>query len=193
MSKVELKLLGISYSQTQAGSYIVILSELDSDRKLPVVVRPFEAQYITFKIEGLKLQKPLTQDFFKMFAKSFNIDVSEIYIYDVSEGIFSAKMIASNVTHDSEIECSIGDAISMSILFKCPITCEESVLNKAGVYMNNDGSTSEEHKKINSQENRNTSVTLDSLKDLLQKALEDEEYEAAAQIRDRIREIEEKS
>ena len=183
MGKVKLKILGISYSQLQAGSYVVILSELESDRKLPVVIKPFEAQYITLKIEGLKPQKPLTQDFFKMFAKSFNIDVSEIYIYDVLEGVFHVRMLASNSTNDAEIECSIGDAISMSILFRCPITCEESVLNKAGVYMNDDGTMNSKHKEINSKENRNAVSTIDDLKELLQKALDEEEYEKAAQIR----------
>ncbi len=91
--KKEVKILGLSYAQSQAGSYVVVLSEKKGKRKLPIVIKPSDAQQIALKIEGVKSSRPLTHDLFKSFADSFNIDVQEVYIYAIVEGIFNTKLI----------------------------------------------------------------------------------------------------
>lgn len=188
MKKIKVKLLGLSYSQSQIGSYVLVLSEIKGERKLPIIIKPADAQYIALKIEGIETPHPLTQDLFKSFTDALDADVNEIYIHSIVEGIFYAKVIISNAVDTHEIDCLIGDAISLSLLYKCPIFTSSSVMDLAGIYMDDNGEITDEQREKNHTE-RNTKgiVTIDDLEKMLEKAVENEEYEIATQLRDRIK------
>jgi bifunctional DNase/RNase len=199
MKKKKLKILGLSYSQTQAGSYIVVLSESRGNRKIPVVVKGSDAQQIALKLENIKSPRPLTHDLFKSMADQFQIDVKEVFIYSVVEGVFYCKIMTSNGVEDVEIETTIGDAITLSLIFKCPLMVNESVLESSGINVNDDGtdpkkSNVEDVEDIDDVElvevnPKKRVVSIEDLEKMMQKALENEEYEIAAEIRDRIIEL----
>lgn len=193
MKKKQVKVIGISYSQSQIGSYIVILSEIKGKRKLPLIVKPADAQQIALKIEGIKSPRPLTHDIFKSLTDSFDIDIQEIYIYSVLEGIFYAKIIATNGLDEVEIECGVGDGISLSLVYDCSIYVCKSVLDSAGISINDDGTSMEEDvDDLEDDEREIKHVSVDDLEKLMQGALENEEYEIAAEIRDRIQSLKSK-
>ena len=190
MKRIKLKLLGLSYSQSQLGSYILVLSETKGDmRKLPVIIKPNEAQYIALKIEGIETPRPLTQDLFKSFTEALGADVSEIYIHNLVEGVFYAKVILTNAIDNYDIDCVVGDAISLALLYKCPIYTSQAVMNLAGIHMSDEGEITEEQKEKNFSEREKAIVTVEDLEKMLEKAVENEEYEIATQLRDRINEI----
>ncbi len=187
MKKIKLKLLGLSYSQNQIGSYVLVLSESKGERKVPIIIKPNDAQYIALKMEGIETPRPLTQDLFKMFTDALGAEVNQIYIHSIVEGIFYAKIILSNPIGSHEIECTIGDAISIAILYKCPIYASISVINSVGIYMSDDGEITEQQKEKNhSEKEKKPTVTIEDLEKMLQKAVDNEEYEIAIQLRDRI-------
>ena len=188
MKKKQVKVIGVSYSQSQMGSYIVVLSEIKGKRKLPLIVKPADAQQIALKIEGIKSPRPLTHDLFKSLTDSFEIDIQEIYIYSVLEGIFYSKIIATNGLDEVEIECSVGDGVSLSLVYDCPIYVSKSVLDSAGIVISDDGSKIEDIDELDEDEDTGEvkHISVDDLEKLMQGALENEEYEIAAEIRDRI-------
>lgn len=190
MRKIELKVLGLSYSQTQIGSYVIVLSEVGGDRKLPIIIKPAEAQVIALKIEGMKSPRPLTHDLFKNFSDSFGIDVQEVFIHNVAEGVFYTKLIATNGLDDAGIECTAGDGIALAITFDCAIFVNESVLNSSGIIMDEDGvasSTSNSKSLPTIPEEPKKIVSIEDLEHLMREAEENEEYEIAAELRDRIK------
>jgi bifunctional DNase/RNase len=187
----EVKVLGLSYGQSQAGSYVVVLSEKKGKRKLPIVIKPSDAQQIALKIEGMKSPRPLTHDLFKTITDSYSIDVQEVYIYAILEGIFYTKMVTSNGLEDAEIECTAGDGIALSIVYGCPLYASKEVLDISGVYINDDGSTMSEDEmdmEEDLEEFRPAKrvVSIEDLEHMMEDALANEEYEIAAEIRDRI-------
>lgn len=199
MKRKQLKVMGLSYSQTQAGSYIVVLSEIKGNRKIPVVVKASDAQEIALKIEKIKSPRPLLHDLFKSMTDSFGIDVQEVFIHSIVEGIFYCKMITTNGIEETEVECGIGDGITLALVYDCPIMIKTDVLESAGINMNDDGSEPEideieveidEEEKPKSKSKKRV-VSIEDLEIMMQKALESEEYEIAAEIRDRIQELKE--
>jgi bifunctional DNase/RNase len=110
MKKVELKIIALSYSQTQVGSYVLVLSERKGNRKLPIIIKPHDAQFIGMKLENLKTPRPLIQDIFKKLTTNLNCDLQQVVIHNVIEGIFYCKLVFSNTLEDFEIDCSVGDA-----------------------------------------------------------------------------------
>jgi len=194
MKKKQVKVIGVSYRQSQMGSYIVVLSEMKGKRKLPLIVKPVDAQQIALKIEGIKSPRPLTHDLFKSLTDSFEIDIQEVYIYSVLEGIFYAKIIATNGLDEVEIECAVGDGISLSLVYDCPIYVSKSVLDSAGISINDDGTSMEEDDSELEEDGEKEvkHVSVDDLEKLMQGALENEEYEIAAEIRDRIQSLKSK-
>ena len=198
----QVKIIGISYSQTQMGSYVVILSETKGKKKLPLIVKPNDAQQIALKIEKLKPQRPLTHDLFKSLTDSFGIDVQEVFIYAVIEGIFYTKIVASNGGEEVEIECVAGDGISLSLVYECPIYVAQEVMDTAGITINDDGSPIKEDEPedvelsevdFSSEPETKTKrkVSVDDLEKMMQQALQNEEYEIAAELRDRIQTLKE--
>jgi hypothetical protein len=190
MKKVELRIIGLSYSQTQAGSYVLVLGERKGKLKLPIIIKSDHAQFIAMKMEDLKTPRPLTLDLFKKITDCFNVDLQQVYIANVLEGIFYAKLIFSNAVDEFEIECSIGDAIAMSMSYSCPIFCSKEVLKISGIEMNEDGTVDNDQDEINHKDrDYSGGVTVENLEKMLDKALENEEYEIASQLRDRINEL----
>lgn len=192
MKKIELKVLGLSYSQTQVGSYVIVLSEVGGDRKLPIIIKPAEAQVIALKIEGMKSPRPLTHDLFKSFSDSFGIDVQEVFIHNVAEGVFYTKLVASNGLDDAGIECTAGDGIALAITFDCSIYVNESVLNSSGIVMDENGVASSTKSLPTIPEEPKKIVSIEDLEQLMKEAEENEEYEIAAEIRDRIKTLRQK-
>ena len=197
MKRKQLKVMGLSYSQTQAGSYIVVLSEIKGNRKIPVVVKASDAQEIALKIEKIKSPRPLTHDLFKSLTDSFGIDVQEVFIHSLVEGIFYCKMIVNNGVEETEVECGVGDGITLALVYDCPIMIKTDVLDSAGINMNDDGSEPEIDEieveideKPNSKSKKRV-VSVEDLEIMMHKALENEEYEVAAELRDRITELKE--
>ena len=139
MKRREVRVLGLSYSQSQIGSYVLVLSEQKGKVKLPIIIKPYEAQRIALELEGIKGSKPLTHDLFKTMTDSFGIDLQEVYIYALAEGIFYTKLVCSSGMDDIEIESSVGDAVILASLYECPIFVANDVMNSAGVLINDDG------------------------------------------------------
>ena len=192
----EVKVLGLSYGQSQAGSYVVVLSEKKGKRKLPIVIKPSDAQQIALKIEGMKSPRPLTHDLFKTITDSYSIDVQEVYIYAILEGIFYTKMVTSNGLEDIDVECTAGDGIALSIIYGCPLYASKEVLDISGVYINDDGSTMSEDEMDMEEDLEDFRpakrvVSVEDLQHMMEDALANEEYEIAAELRDRIAKLKE--
>lgn len=196
MKRKEVKILGLSYSQSQVGSYIVVLSEVKGTRKLPVIIKPSDAQQIALKIEGMKSPRPLTHDLFKTLTEAYNVDVQEVYIHAVLEGIFYTKLVTTNGLDTIEIECTAGDGISLALIYQCPIYVSKEVMDMSGVNISDDGTAlpndedDEDYYEIDETPKR--VVSIEDLEHMMQDALENEEYEIAAEIRDRIQMLKDK-
>lgn len=194
MRRKQLKLMGLSYSQTQIGSYIAVLSEKKGNRKVPIIVKPGDAQNIAVKLENIKVGRPLTHDVFKAMSDAFDIEITEVFIYSLLEGVFYAKFLATDGSREHEIECTIGDALAISLTHKCPIWISLDVLDTAGIDMNDDGTDPEfatEDDEEGSEEYQEPGkvASVEDLEHLMQNALVNEEYEIAAELRDRIAEL----
>ena len=190
MKRKQLKVMGLSYSQSQIGSYVVVLGEKKGNKKLPVIIKPNDAQNIAVKLEHINTARPLTHDLLKSVTDSFQIDVYEIFIYGLIEGMFYAKAMTSNGLEEVGIECSIGDAIAISLVYKCPIWINVDILDQAGINLNDDGSDVEsieiEDTFEEEEEDVDSKTSVDDLEKLMAGAIANEEYEIAAEIRDRI-------
>ena len=197
MKKKRLKVLGLSYSQTQTGSYIVVLAEYKGTRKIPVIIKSSDAQQIALKLEKIKSPRPLTHDLFKSLASNYSIEAKEIFIYSVVEGVFYCKIILDNDGNQTEIDCGIGDGITLSLIFGCPIMVALDVLDSTGITVKDDetelveDSQKDEDDEIEIEKPKKRSVSIEDLEVMMNKALENEEYEIAAEIRDKILELKE--
>jgi len=190
MEKIRLDIVGMSYSQSQNGAYALILGEHDGNRRLPIIIGGFEAQSIAIELEKIKTPRPLTHDLFKSFAESFNIEVKEVVINKFLEGVFYAELICSDGNSEHEVDSRTSDAIALAIRFHCPIYTYETIMVAAGILMEDE----QEGKKSEAIANLNTSIEpteyndygISELKEMLQAAIENEEYEKASRIRDEI-------
>lgn len=190
MKKIKVRVLGLSYSQSQVGSYVLVLSESKGDRKLPIIIKSNDAQYIALKMEDIKTPRPLTHDLFKSITDATGAEISEIFIQDMVEGIFYVKLTISNMLGQYEIDCGIGDGISLAMLYRCPIYVSSLVLDSAGIYMTDSGEVTEEHEeKMKEKEENKHILSVADLEKMLNKAVENEEFEIASQLRDRINQL----
>jgi len=189
MDKVKLEIIGLSYSQTQSGAYALMLAEVGGKRSLPIIIGGFEAQAIAIELEKMTPTRPLTHDLFKSMALAFDISVREVVIYNLSEGIFYAKLICEKDGIRSEIDARTSDAIALAVRFKCPIFTFENILSSAGIPMDEhpDFEEKEEEVEQNKQvDSGMSSLTVEELENQLNEAIENEEYERASKIRDEI-------
>jgi bifunctional DNase/RNase len=191
MEKIRLEIIGMSYSQSQSGAYALILGEKDGKRRLPIIIGGFEAQSIAIELEKIKTPRPLTHDLFKTFAESFDIRILEVIINKFSEGVFYAVLICSDGKTEMEIDSRTSDAIALALRFGCPVYTYESIMVAAGILMEED---TESSKQDNPAEDENlveetsfSEYSLDQLTQMLQSAVENEEYEKASRIRDEIK------
>ena len=182
-----MKVFGLSYTHAQSGNYILVLGQLKGNLKLPIIIKSHEAQVIAMKVENLKSSKPILQDVIKSLTENIGTDLQQVYISHIIELVFNSTF------DDFELDCSIADGVSLALTFSCPIMCSNEVLSISGIHMNPDGEVTEEQEAENKQDRDYKSVlTVENLQKMLDKAIENEEYEIASQLRDRIKEIKEK-
>jgi bifunctional DNase/RNase len=190
MKRIKLKVLGISYSQTQSGAYALVLIEEKGDRRIPIIIGGFEAQSIVIKLENLDPPRPLTHDLFKSFADVFNVAVIEVFIYKLEEGVFYSKLICSNGEKEYTIDSRTSDAVALSLRFDCPIFITEEILEKAGITVAPGGTASEsisvEDSGYEPDVTKYSSYTDEELYKMIDEAVKTEDYERAAAIRDEI-------
>ncbi|WP_460678727.1 bifunctional nuclease family protein [Mucilaginibacter koreensis] len=193
MKKLKLDIVGLSYSQTQSGAYALVLGEVSGRRRLPIIIGSFEAQAIAIEIEKMTPSRPLTHDLFKTFAQTYQIQIQEVIIYNLIDGIFYSKLICSDGKKVTEIDARTSDAIAMAVRFNCPIYTYEFILSTAGiviegndfVYLENMSEAPEE-KATPTPSGNYSSLSEEELKSKLQEALADEAYEKAAKLRDEL-------
>ncbi|MCY1500159.1 UvrB/uvrC motif protein [compost metagenome] len=203
MSLVKLTIKGISYSQTQNGAYALILNEVDGERKLPIVIGAFEAQSIAIALEKeIKPPRPLTHDLFKNFAERFDIVVKQVIIHKLVDGVFYSSIICERDKIEEIIDARTSDAIALALRFSAPIFTYKNILDKAGIFLKTNPQETENqsqelddvlsnHETFGMEESNEageayTKFSLSELHEQLETAVQNEDYEKAAKIRDEI-------
>jgi bifunctional DNase/RNase len=200
LKKIKLEILGLSSSQSQSGSFALVLGETEGNRRLPIIIGMFEAQAIAIEIEKIIPNRPMTHDLFKSFANTFHFHVEEIVISDLKEGVFFAKIVCTDGLKKTEIDARPSDAIVIGLRFDSPIFTYETILAEAGIVLTDQEEEEEKEKseakpeakakakkestKKGGDDFKNYSI--EKLNDLLKEAIEKEDYERAAKIRDEL-------
>lgn len=190
MDKIRLEILGMSYSQSQSGAYALILSESKGQRRLPIIIGGFEAQAIAIELEKMKPARPLTHDLLKSVADAYNINVREVVINKFFEGVFYAQLFCDDGKKNTEIDSRTSDAVALAIRFNCPIYTTEKIMSEAGIIVKEEKNKQEEKEWLPNQPKGQRPFdkkSITELKEMLQKAVEKEEYENASIIRDEIK------
>ncbi len=190
MKKIELEIVALSHSITQTHSYAVVLGEVNGLRRLPIVIGGFEAQAIAVALERMSPSRPLTHDLMKNFMLAFNVELHEVVINDLQEGIFYSKLVCSSANDTVEIDSRTSDALALAVRFGCPVYTYDSILDQAGILMEDDGKK-KKVQQVSSQEpaggDNLKNMTLDELNTLLSEVLDHEDYIRAIAIRDEIK------
>lgn len=195
MKKIKLEILGLSSSQSQTGSFALVLGETEGNRRLPIIIGMFEAQAIAIEIEKIIPNRPMTHDLFKSFANSFNFHVEEIVISDLKEGVFFAKIVCTDGLKKHEIDARPSDAIAIGLRFDSPIYTYENILAEAGIVLTDEEDEEEKvepvkeskvHVKKEKKGDDFKNYSVDKLNELLKEAIDKEDYERAAKIRDEL-------
>ena len=195
MKKIELEIVALSHSVTQSHNYAVVLGEKEGSRRLPIVIGSFEAQAIAVAMERMTPNRPLTHDLFKNTLETFNIELKEVVINNLLDGIFYARLICLKDGELVEVDSRTSDALAMAVRFDCPIFSYEFILDAAGVVLeeDEDGSSSPTTEALveTGVEGESAALALDdysleNLVKLLEEVLSEENYERAAEIRDEI-------
>jgi uncharacterized protein len=189
MQKVKLNVLGLSVSQTQTGAYALVLAEENGDRRIPIIIGPVEAQSIAIQLEGLHPPRPLTHDLFKNLSKAFQIELVEVIIYKLEEGIFYSELIAEQNGIRIAIDSRTSDAVALALRFRCPIFTSNDILRKAGIVIevaDDSNETDDEDMPFSMGRGKYDIYSLEELDDMLADAVSHERYELASEIRDEI-------
>ena len=197
MKKIKLEILGLSSSQSQTGSFALVLGEADGNRRLPIIIGMFEAQAIAIEIEKIIPNRPMTHDLFKSFANAFHFHGDEIVIPDLKEGVFFAKIVCTDGLKKTEIDARPSDAIAVGLRFDAPIFTFENILAEAGIVLTDEEEEEEKaepkaEKKVKVKKETSKkgddykSYSVDKLNELLKDAIDKEDYERAAKIRDEL-------
>ena len=205
MKKIDLEIFDISHSGTNSGAYAMVLVEKGGNRKIPIIIGSSEAQAIAIELENMKPSRPLTHDLYKNTLTSFNMTVTEVLIYNYNEGIFFAKVIVTDGERIIEIDSRSSDAVAIAVRFRIPIKCYETILQTMGIDPSED-STSEDDLDENEEgeivfdavvedvekpsKKIDKSEELKELRDKLNQAIENEEYEAASILKIAIEKLE---
>lgn len=200
MRKIKLEILGLSSSQSQIGHYALVLGEVKGNRRLPIIIGGAEAQAIALELENIKTNRPMTHDLLFNMAQHFEIDLREVVINDLHEGIFYAKLLLAYQDDLHELDSRPSDAVAIAVRFKAPIYVAEDVLDEAGIviddedkdeFTNDEGEFSlpnleREAAEESGDEPTSKEERINRLKINLEEALEREDYEQAARLRDEI-------
>jgi uncharacterized protein len=197
VDKIKLEILGLSSSQSQSGSFALVLGESEGNRRLPIIIGMFEAQAIAIEIEKIIPNRPMTHDLFKSFAHSFNFTVEEVLISDLKEGVFFAKIVCSDGTNRVDIDARPSDAIAIGLRFNVSFYTYETILSEAGIVLTDETEEEvqperKEPKSASSSKSRSEggdqlkNYSVDTLQKMLDESLQKEDYEKAAKIRDEI-------
>ena len=198
MEKIELEIVGITYSQSQSGAYVLILKEIEGDRNLPILIGQFEAQAIAMELQSVKSPRPLTHDLIKNIAKTFNIKLNEIIINDFKEGIYYALLVFERENKIYKVDARPSDAVALALRFNCPIYTTPEILDETGFILT--GSEEDIVPPPNMQKEAEevkepsfNLYTLEELEKMLEEAVEREDYEMASKLRDEIKKRKEKN
>jgi bifunctional DNase/RNase len=189
MNKIRLNILGLSVSQTQSGAYALVLAEENGERRMPIIIGPVEAQAIAIQIEGLKPPRPLTHDLIKNLAVAFDIVLIEVTIYKLEEGIFYSELLCEMDGKEVVIDSRTSDAVALALRFKCPIYTTEEILTKSGIVLNAEddfGQTSLTKEEVEPSDSPFANYSAQELEEMLNEAIQNEDYEKASIIRDEI-------
>lgn len=196
VNKIQLEILGLSSSQSQSGSFALVLGEVEGNRRLPIIIGMFEAQAIAIEIEKIVPNRPMTHDLFKSFAKAFGYQVEEILISDLKEGVFFAKIVCTDGRETIEIDSRPSDAIAIGLRFGVSIYTNEAILSEAGIVLNEmdeDDEPKAERSGLVKDSSPKKSLgeilkdtSAEQLQTMLEEALNAEDYEKAAIIRDEL-------
>lgn len=197
--KIKLEILGLSSSQSTTGSFALVLGETEGNRRLPIIIGMFEAQAIAIEIEKIIPNRPMTHDLFKSFASTFHFHVEEIVISDLKEGVFFAKIVCTDGLKKTEIDARPSDAIAIGLRFDSPIYTYENILAEAGIVLTDEEEEDEREKsetketkakvkkEVSSKKSEDyKNYSVEKLNELLKDAIEKEDYEKAAKIRDEL-------
>ncbi|MFV0269312.1 MAG: bifunctional nuclease domain-containing protein [Draconibacterium sp.] len=191
MQKIRLNILGLSVSQTQSGAYALVLAEENGERRIPIIIGPVEAQAIAIQLEGLKPPRPLTHDLIKNIALAFDISLLEVTIYKLEEGIFYSELLCEMGGKEIKVDSRTSDAVALALRFRCPIYTSEEILKKAGIVLEQE----DEESPVRSifDEDYDEPVpssyahySTNELLELLDEAIQNEDYEKASLIRDEL-------
>lgn len=185
MEKVRLEIIRMTYSQSQSGAYALILGEVGGNRRLPIIIGGFEAQAIALGLEKIQPPRPLTHDLFRNFARFYGVELIEVVINKFSEGVFHAILRCEKDGVISEIDARTSDAFALAIRFQCPVYTYEHILEEAGIVMEDENIEADPLEPAE-EEAPFSEYLLSELEEMLQKAIENEEYEKASQLRDEI-------
>lgn len=196
MNKLKLEILGLSSSQSQTGSFALVLGEVEGNRRLPIIIGMFEAQAIAIEIEKISPNRPMTHDLFKAFATNFHFTIEEIIISDLKEGVFFAKIICTDGLKKMEVDARPSDAIAIGLRFDSPIFTYENILAEAGIVLTDEADDEPEVKPepkarvkkgdTSKSQDDYKNLSVDKLNELLKEAIDKEDYEKAAKIRDEL-------
>ncbi|MEJ0029760.1 MAG: bifunctional nuclease family protein [Bacteroidota bacterium] len=198
--KIKLEILGLSSSQSTTGSFALVLGETEGNRRLPIIIGMFEAQAIAIEIEKIIPNRPMTHDLFKSFASTFHFHVEEIVISDLKEGVFFAKIVCTDGLKKTEVDARPSDAIAIGLRFDSPIYTYENILAEAGIVLTDEEEEEEREKTSETKEPKAKvkkevsskksedykNYSVEKLNELLKDAIDKEDYERAAKIRDEL-------
>ncbi len=185
----------MSYSQSQSGAYALVMGEVGGKRRLPIIIGGFEAQSIALGLERMQPARPMTHDLFKSFADHYDIYIREVVINKFKEGVFHAVLVCDHLGDTTEIDARTSDAVALAIRYQCPIYTYEPILSEAGIVLETDEpkeSLEDEISALEEDDSEFSDYLYEDLDGLLQKAIENEDYEKASRIRDEIKRREEK-
>jgi len=186
MKKIELDIIALSHSVTQSNNYAVVLGEQEGVRRLPIVIGGFEAQAIAVAMERMTPTRPLTHDLFKNTLNIFDIELKEIIINDLLDGVFYAKLICQHNNQMIEVDSRTSDALALAVRFNCPVFTYEFILESAGVILEGDEEKKQSPKRTSERKRGLETYSIDTLNKMLDESIRKEDYEKAAKIRDEI-------
>jgi bifunctional DNase/RNase len=180
--------MGLTYSQTQTGSYALVLAEDAGKKRIPIMIGAFEAQAIALHLEELQPPRPLTHDLFRSFSMAFGVELMEVFINKLEEGIFYSELLFSSEKEEVRIDSRTSDAVALALRFKCPIYTTQEIIDKAGIILE-DKATEQEEDFLGTEVEDETleDRTMEELEILLDEAVSNEDYELASEIRDEMK------